>query len=59
MDREDFADLVHQAEQLNTEMSGGIELPRVERNLTQLMENAERFSSRSARLGQDATSVQA
>ena len=54
-----FGDLVQQAEQLTAEVDTGAELPRVERNLHQIMEAAQRMAQRAPPLGQDSTDVKA
>ena len=59
MDMDGFGDLVQQAEQLTADMDSGGELPRVERNLTQIMEAAQRMASRAPLGAQDSTDVRA
>ena len=54
-----FGDLVQQAEQLTAEVDSGAELPRVERNLHQIMEVAQRMAQRAPPLAQEATDVKA
>ncbi len=54
-----FGDLVQQAEQLTAEVDSGSELPRVERNLHQIMEAATRMSKRAPPLAQESTDVKA
>ena len=54
-----FGDLVQQAEQLTAEVDSGGELPRVERNLHQIMEAAQRMSQRAPPIAQDSTDVKA
>ena len=54
-----FSDLVQQAEQLTADMDSGGELPRVERNLHQIMEAAARMATRTPQLGQDSSDVKA
>ena len=54
-----FGDLVQQAQQLTAEIDSGVELPRVERNLFQIMEEAQRMASRQPHIGQDSSDVKA
>ncbi|XP_064611037.1 nuclear pore complex protein Nup93-like [Liolophura sinensis] len=54
-----FGDLLHQAEQLTAEMDSGTDLPRVERNLQQILETGQRLWTRTAQISQDATDVKA
>ena len=49
-----FSDLLHRAEQLTADMDTGTELPRIERNLPQLAEAANRLLSKTgANLGEN------
>ncbi|KAL5021935.1 hypothetical protein ScPMuIL_001090 [Solemya velum] len=59
IDGENFADLQHQAEQLTAEMDSGTDLPRVDRNLAQILEAGQRLLSKIAPISQDATDVKA
>ena len=59
VDMAGFGDLVQQAEQLTADMDSGGDLPRVERNLHQIMEAAARMATRAPQLGQDSTDVKA
>ena len=54
-----FRDLVQKAEQLTAQIDSGGELPRVERNLTQIMEMSQRMAPRAPYGVQDATDVKA
>ncbi|KAL1124172.1 hypothetical protein AAG570_001942 [Ranatra chinensis] len=46
MDEPDFSDLVHEAEQLATEIEGTGELPKIERSLRQILEASQALWSR-------------
>eukprot|EP00058_Branchiostoma_floridae_P008695 XP_002594183.1 hypothetical protein BRAFLDRAFT_275527 [Branchiostoma floridae] len=60
MDTEGFGDLLQRAEQLTADMDSGVELPRVERNLQQILDAGERLWSRSAQAAaQDQTDARA
>ncbi len=59
IDIDGFGDLVQQAEQLTAEVDSGGELPRVERNLHQIMEAARRMAHRAPPLAQDSTDIKA
>ena len=59
MDMEGFGDLLQQAEQLTADMDNGGELPRVTRNLHQIMEIGDRLWSKTAQVSQDSTDVKA
>lgn len=50
-----FDDLLHKAEQLTADIDGESELPRVERNLRQLLEAGEQLWSRTSALGSRQT----
>ena len=50
-----FDDLLHKAEQLTADINGDSELPRVERNLRQLLEAGEQLWSRTSALGSRQT----
>ena len=54
-----LSDLLQQAEQLTAEMDSGADLPRVERNLKQIMEVGQRLWTRTAQTIQDSTDVKA
>ncbi|KAI0235619.1 Nuclear pore complex protein Nup93 [Lamellibrachia satsuma] len=54
-----FGDLLQQAQQLTADMDTGMELPRVERNLQQLKEAAQRMASRVPLVAQETTDVKA
>ena len=54
-----FSDLQQQAQQLIADMDTGMELPRVERNLQQLKEVAQRMASRVPLVAQETTDVKA
>jgi nuclear pore complex protein Nup93 len=58
VDPEGFSDLLQQAEQLTAEMDTGTDLPRVERNLQQVLEAGQRLWSRTHAI-QDSTDVKA
>ncbi|OWF34740.1 Nuclear pore complex protein Nup93 [Mizuhopecten yessoensis] len=58
-DGNDFGDLQQQAEQLTAEMESGTDLPRVSRNLTQILEAGQRLLSKVAPISQDSTDVKA
>ncbi|XP_064640294.1 nuclear pore complex protein Nup93-like [Lineus longissimus] len=58
VDAEGFSDLLQQAEQLTAEMDTGTDLPRVERNLQQVLEAGQRLWSRTHAI-QDSTDVKA
>ena len=60
MDTEGFGDLLRDAEQLTADVDSGGELPRVERNLRQIMETSERLWTKTAQVGApDAADVKA
>ena len=59
VDPSDFSDLQQQALQLTAEMESGTDLPRVERNLTQILEAGQRLLAKVAPISQDATDVKA
>ena len=60
MDQEGFGDLLRDAEQLTADVDSGGELPRVERNLRQIMETSERLWTKTAQVGApDAADVKA
>ncbi|CAH1270686.1 NUP93 [Branchiostoma lanceolatum] len=60
MDTEGFGDLLQRAEQLTADMDSGVELPRVERNLQQILDAGERLWSRTAQAAaQDQTDARA
>ncbi|XP_072013036.1 nuclear pore complex protein Nup93-like [Amphiura filiformis] len=60
MDPEGFGDLLRDAEQLTADVDSGGELPRVERNLRQIMETSERLWTKTAQVGApDAADVKA
>lgn len=42
-----FGDLVQQAQQLTAQIDSGVELPRVERNLFQILDEAQRMAGRA------------
>ncbi|XP_074644286.1 nuclear pore complex protein Nup93-like [Tubulanus polymorphus] len=58
-DAEGFLDLLQQAEQLTADMDTGEDLPRVDRNLSQIMEVGQRLWTRTAHTIQDSTDVKA
>lgn len=55
----DFSDLQQQALQLTADMDTGTDLPRVERNLTQIFEAGQRLLAKVGPISQDATDVKA
>lgn len=57
MDTDDFADLQQQADQLTAEMD--TDLPRISRNLTQILEAGSRLLSKVAPISQESTDVKA
>ena len=60
MDTEGFGDLLRDAEQLTADVDSGGELPRVDRNLRQIMETSERLWTKTAQVGTpDAADVKA
>ncbi|VDI79073.1 Hypothetical predicted protein, partial [Mytilus galloprovincialis] len=59
MESDNFSDLQQQAEQLTAEMESGTDLPRVTRNLAQILEAGERLLSKVAPISQDSSDVKA
>lgn len=59
MEADNFSDLQQQAEQLTAEMESGTDLPRVTRNLAQILEAGERLLSKVAPISQDSSDVKA
>ena len=60
MDTDGFGDLLRDAEQLTANVDSGAELPRVERNLHQIMESSQRLWTKTAQVGApDAADVKA
>ncbi len=59
MEVDGFGDLVHQAQQLTADMDSGMELPRVERNLHQIKDAAQRMAARVPLGSQDSADVRA
>ena len=59
VDRDGFADLVQQANQLTADMDSGLELPRVNRNLHQILEAANRMASRVPHAAHDGRDIKA
>lgn len=59
MEADNFNDLQQQAEQLTAEMESGTDLPRVTRNLAQILEAGERLLSKVAPISQDSSDVKA
>ena len=59
VDGDGFGDLVQQAQQLTADMDSGLELPRVERNLFQIRDAAQRMASKAPVVGQESTDVKA
>ena len=59
MDTGGFGDLLQQAQQLTADMDSGIDLPRVDRNLRQISEMAEKMASKAPTPGQESTNVKA
>lgn len=59
VDASDFSDLQQQALQLTADMEGGTDLPRVERNLSQILEAGQRLLAKVAPISQDTTDVKA
>ncbi|XP_022098079.1 nuclear pore complex protein Nup93-like isoform X2 [Acanthaster planci] len=60
MDGDSFEDLLRDAEQLTANVDSGGELPRVERNLHQIMETSQRLWTKTAQVGTpDAADVKA
>ncbi|XP_060553313.1 nuclear pore complex protein Nup93-like [Ruditapes philippinarum] len=55
----DFSDLQQQALQLTADMDTGTDLPRVDRNLTQILEAGQRLLAKVGPISQDATDVKA
>lgn len=55
----DFSDLQHQAEQLTAEFDTASDLPRVNRNIAQILEAGSRLLSKVAPISQDTTDVRA
>ncbi|XP_033102112.1 nuclear pore complex protein Nup93-like [Anneissia japonica] len=55
MEMEGFEDLLQQAEQLTADVDSGSDLPRVERNIHQIVEAGQRLWSRTAQTGQPDT----
>ncbi|KAH3768860.1 hypothetical protein DPMN_170076 [Dreissena polymorpha] len=58
-DPNDFSDLQQQALQLTADMDTGTDLPRVERNLTQILEAGQRLLAKVGPISQDNTDVKA
>lgn len=58
-DPNDLIDLQQQALQLTADMDTGTDLPRVERNLTQILEAGQRLLAKVGPISQDATDVKA
>lgn len=58
-DPNDFTSLQQQALQMTADMDTGTDLPRVERNLTQILEAGQRLLSKVGPISQDATDVKA
>ena len=54
-----FADLLHQAEQLTSDIDTGSDLPRIERNLPQLADAAQRLLSKTYSNIGDSSDVKA
>ena len=54
-----FEELLQQTDQLTAHMDTGSELPRVERNLYQIKEAAQRMAVLSSRPAQDSADVKA
>ena len=54
-----FEELLQQTDQLTTYMDTGNELPRVERNLHQIKESAQRLAVIGSRSTQDTADVRA
>ncbi|XP_052062169.1 nuclear pore complex protein Nup93-like [Mytilus californianus] len=59
IESDNFSDLQQQAEQLTAEMESGTDLPRVTRNLAQILEAGERLLSKVAPISQDSSDVKA
>uniref|UniRef100_T1ISV4 Uncharacterized protein n=1 Tax=Strigamia maritima TaxID=126957 RepID=T1ISV4_STRMM len=60
MDPGDFGELLHQAEQLTADIDSNGELPRVERNLRQILEVGQQMWTRTAQTtSRDSTDVKA
>lgn len=55
----DFSDLRQQAEQLTAEFDSASDLPRVNRNIAQILEAGSRLLSKVAPISQDSTDVRA
>ncbi|KAL4234656.1 Nucleoporin nup93 [Mactra antiquata] len=55
----DFSDLQQEALQLTADMDTGTDLPRVGRNLTQILEAGQRLLAKVGPISQDATDVKA
>ncbi|XP_052817034.1 nuclear pore complex protein Nup93-like [Mya arenaria] len=58
-DPSDFSDLQQQAMQLTADMDTGTDLPRVERNLNQILEAGQRLLAKVGPISQDNTDVKA
>ena len=55
-----FGDLVQQAQQLTAQIDSGVELPRVERNIVQILDEAQRMAGRAPAPGaRDQTDIKA
>lgn len=59
VEQDDFSDLQQQALQLTADMDTGADLPRVERNLTQILEAGQRLLAKVGPISQDNTDVKA
>ena len=59
VESEGFSELLPQAEQLTADMDSGGELPRVERNLHQIMDQSQRLWSKMAQSSHESTDVKA
>jgi len=59
IDENDFSELQQQALQLTADMDTGADLPRVERNLTQILEAGQRLLAKVGPISQDNTDVKA
>lgn len=55
----DFSELQQQALQLTADMDSGTDLPRVERNLNQILEAGQRLLAKVGPISQDNTDVKA
>ena len=55
----DFSDLQQDAMQLTADIDSGTDLPRVDRNLSQILEAGQRLLAKIGPVSQDSTDVKA